>query len=86
MRWWRMIRGCWGRAPTLGCDPIGLNLIYSPSCQNMARQHPDRLCMPHYFDVSHGVGRILDVRTDLLERLSSYLSIHIKNIQNRVCM
>jgi hypothetical protein len=81
-----MTRGVLSHAPTLGCTPIGLNSIYSSSGQNMARQHPDRSGMPHCFDVSHGIGRCLDMRPDPLERLSSYLSIHIKNIQNRVCM
>jgi hypothetical protein len=78
--------GYWGHAPTLGHTSIGLNLIPSPSSQNMARQHPDRFCTLHCFDVSHGVERCLDVRPDPLERLSSYLSIHIKNVQNRVRM
>jgi hypothetical protein len=37
-------------------------------------------------DVSKGIGWCSDVRLDPLERLSSYLSSHIKNIQNRVHM
>jgi hypothetical protein len=78
--------GCWGRAPTLGHAPIGFNSIHCPSSQNMATPHPDRFCMPHCFDVSHGIGWCLDVRSDPLERLSSYLSIHIKNVQNGVHM
>jgi hypothetical protein len=71
---------------TLGHTRIGLNSIHSPSGQNMARQHPDRFRMPHCFDVSHGIGWCLNVSLDPLERLSSYLSIHIKNVQNRVDM
>jgi hypothetical protein len=77
---------CWGHAPTLERAPIGLNSIHSPSGQNMARQHPDKFCIPHCFDVFHGIGWCSDVRPDSLERLSSHLSIHIKNIQNRVHM
>jgi hypothetical protein len=52
----------------------------------MVRPYPDRFCMPHCFDISHGTGWFSDVRLDPLERLSSYLSIHIKSIQNRVHM
>jgi hypothetical protein len=52
----------------------------------MARLHHDRFCMPHCFDVSHGIGWYLDARLDPLERLSSYLSVHIKNVQNGVHM
>jgi hypothetical protein len=85
-RLWRMTKGVRGRAPTLGRASIGLNSIHSPSGQNMARQHPDRFCMSHCFDVSHAIGWCSDVRPDPLERLSSYLSIHIKNVQNRVHM
>jgi hypothetical protein len=77
---------CWGHAPTLERAPIGLNSIHSPSGQNMSRQHPDKFCIPHCFDVFHGIGWCSDVRPDSLERLSSHLSIHIKNIQNRVHM
>jgi hypothetical protein len=79
-------KGCWGRGPTLGCAPIGLNSIHSPSGQNMTRAHPDRFCMPHCFDVYRGIGWCSDVRPDPLERLSSYLSIHTKNVQNGVHM
>jgi hypothetical protein len=81
-----MTKGVLGRAPNLGRAPIGLNSIHNASGQNMARQHLDRFCMPHCFDVSHGIGWCWDVRPDLSERLSSYLSIHIKNVQNGVHM
>jgi hypothetical protein len=40
----------------------------------------------HYFIVSHGIGWCSDVRLDPLEMFSSYLSIHIKNVQNGVHM
>jgi hypothetical protein len=86
IRGWGRTKGCWGRAPTLGCTSIGLSSIHSPSGQNMARPHPDRFYTPHCFDVSHGTGWCSDVRLDSLERLSSYHSIHIKNIQNGVHM
>jgi hypothetical protein len=43
-----------GRALTLGCAPIGPNLIHSPRGQDMVTQHPERFCVPHYFDVSCG--------------------------------
>jgi hypothetical protein len=71
-----MTKGVLGRAPTLGRAPIGLNSIHNASGQNMARQYLDRFCTPRCFDV----------RPDLSERLSSYLSIHIKNVQNGVHM
>jgi hypothetical protein len=77
---------CWGRAPTLGRTPMGLNMIHSPSSQNMARPHLDIFCMSHYFDVYYGIEWCSDVKLDPLEMLSSYLSIHIKNVQNGVHM
>jgi hypothetical protein len=80
----RWLEGCWGHAPTLGHAPIGLNSIHSPSGLNMARQHPDIFCMPHCFDVSYGIERYLDMRLAPVERLSSYLSIHLMNVQNGV--
>jgi hypothetical protein len=87
MREWRTTKGVLGRAPTLRCAPIGLNSIHSPSGQNIARQHPDKFCMPRCFDVlMDGIGWCSNVRPDPLEMLSSYLSIHIKNVQNGVHM
>jgi hypothetical protein len=50
-----------GRALTLGRAPIGPNLIHSPRGQDMVTQHHDRFCMPHCFDVSHGLRRNLDM-------------------------
>jgi hypothetical protein len=50
-----------GRALTLGCAPIGPNLIHSPRGQDMVTQHRDRFCAPHYFDISRGLRRNLDM-------------------------
>jgi hypothetical protein len=60
-----------GRAPTLGCAPIGPNLIHSPRGQDMVTQHCDRFCAPHCFDVSRGLRRNLGVIPVPLESLSS---------------
>jgi hypothetical protein len=32
-------QGCWGRIPTLGRVPMGLNLIHGPLGQNRVTQH-----------------------------------------------
>jgi hypothetical protein len=50
-----------GHALTLGCAPIGPNLIHSPRGQDMVTQHRDRFCVPHCFDISCGLRRNLDV-------------------------
>jgi hypothetical protein len=81
-----MTKGVLESCSTLGRTTIGPNSIHSPSGQNMARQHPYRFYMPHCFDISCGIGRCSDVRPEPLETLSSYLSVHIKNVQNRVHM
>jgi hypothetical protein len=75
-----------GRALTLGRAPIGPNLIHSPRGEDMVTQHRDRFCVPHCFNVFHGLRRNLDIRPVPLESLSSYLSIHINNVQNGVGM
>jgi hypothetical protein len=69
-----------GHALTLGRAPTGPNLIHSPQGQDMVTQHRDRFCAPHCFDVSRGLRRNVDMRPVPLESLSSYLSIHIKNV------
>jgi hypothetical protein len=52
----------------------------------MVTQHRDRFCSPHYFDISRGLIRNLDMRPVPLESWSSYITIHIKNVQKRVGM
>jgi hypothetical protein len=56
-----------GHALTLGCAPIGPNMIHSPRGQDMVKQHHDRFCVPHCFDVSCGLRRNLDMRLVPLE-------------------
>jgi hypothetical protein len=75
-----------GHALTLGRAPIGPNLIHSPRGHDMVTQQRDRFYAPYCFDVSRGLRRNLDMRPVPLESLSSYLSIHIKNVQNGVGM
>jgi hypothetical protein len=76
-----------GRTLTLGRAPIRLNSIYSLSGQNMARQHTDRFCMPHCFDVSHGIGICLDMIPVPLERLYplSFPSLQRMSKMKSVC-
>jgi hypothetical protein len=50
----------------------------------MVTQHRDRFCVPHCFDISRALRRNLDMRLVALESLSSYLSIHIKNVQTKL--
>jgi hypothetical protein len=56
-----------GHALTLGRAPIGPNLIHNPRGQDMVTQHRDRFCVPHCFDVSHGLRRNVDMRPVPLE-------------------
>jgi hypothetical protein len=54
-----------GHALTLGCAPIGPNLIHSPRGQDMITLHRDSA--PHCFDVSCGLKRNLDMKLVPLE-------------------
>jgi hypothetical protein len=75
-----------GRAPTLGCAPMGSNMIHGPTGQNRATQHLDRFWTSTSFDDSHRPRYYFDMRPVPLEDLSNYLSNHIKNVPNGVRM
>lgn len=52
----------------------------------MVAQHPDRFLISTCFDNFHWLGPHIDVELVVLESLSSYPYIHIKNIENGLCM
>jgi hypothetical protein len=75
-----------GRAPTLEHAPMGSNMIHGPTGQNRATQHLDRFWTSTSFDDSRRLRYYFYMRPVPLEALSNYLSNHIKNIPNGVCM
>jgi hypothetical protein len=58
-----------GRAPTLGCAPMGSNMIHGPTGQIRATQHLDKLWTSTSFDDSHRPRYYFDMRPVPLEAL-----------------
>ena len=62
------------------------NAIHRPIAQKMVSQHRDRFWMSYCFDDSCRLQMNLGLRLVPLEASWNYLSIHIKNVQNRLRM
>jgi hypothetical protein len=75
-----------GRAPTLGRAPMGSDTIHGPTTQKAVTQHPDRFWMSTRFSDSRRLSWNFDMRPVPLEALYHFLSNHIKNVPNGLCM
>ena len=79
--WLNSLRG--GQGP-LDKTLMGLSKIHGPKDQKEVTQHWDRFWTPSCLDDSHRLRMDLGLRPAPLERLSSWVSIHRKNIQFRI--